>query len=223
MKLGRRFGRLVVLRLHDTQNGTRSFWCRCDCGVEKPVIDKNLMNGSTMSCGCLRREKSAAWMKTLSTGNTVNLRHGHHRHHLQSRTYHSWTSMIQRCTNPKASNYARYGGAGVMVCPEWMTFAGFLASMGERPKGTTLSRFGDIGNYELGNCAWHTPAQQLAEARKKRQSRAVSSLNWNEFRKPPVPVRVSPTGKRALRDTLSAQVAASLSWKQPSLPALVLA
>src|ERR1019366_2423600 len=34
--------------------------------------------------------------------------------------------------------------------------------MGERPKERTLGRFGDKGNYEPGNCAWQTPAEQRA-------------------------------------------------------------
>src|SRR5580704_217837 len=60
-------------------------------------------------------------------------RHGHKRRGNASLTYVSWEMMIQRCTNPKARGYQRYGGSGVKVAPEWMTFDGFLQSMGERP------------------------------------------------------------------------------------------
>lgn len=67
--------------------------------------------------------------------------------------------MLQRCANPNNASYPEYGGLGVKVCERWMTFAKFLEDMGERPEGTTLSRFGDAGNYEPGNCAWHTWAQ----------------------------------------------------------------
>jgi 5-methylcytosine-specific restriction endonuclease McrA len=45
-----------------------------------------------------------------------------------------------------------------------LKFENFAADMGPRPKGTSLSRFRDIGNYSPSNCAWHTKAQQLAEA-----------------------------------------------------------
>jgi hypothetical protein len=76
--------------------------------------------------------------------------------------------MLQRCLNPNHESYPDYGGAGVTACDQWLTFEGFLSSIGERPEGTTLSRFGDVGNYEPSNCAWHTKAQQTAEARKKR-------------------------------------------------------
>jgi len=76
-------------------------------------------------------------------------------------TYRSWDAMIQRCTNPKATGYAEYGGAGITVCERWRKFEAFLADMGERPDGTSLDRHPDLnGNYEPGNCRWATPREQ---------------------------------------------------------------
>jgi hypothetical protein len=43
--------------------------------------------------------------------------------------------------------------------------------MGERPPGTTLGRFGDMGPYEKSNCAWQTPAEQVANRRPDRKYR----------------------------------------------------
>jgi hypothetical protein len=68
--------------------------------------------------------------------------------------------MKNRCTDPKATGYPRYGGAGVSVCERWTSFLNFLADMGERPPTTTLGRCGDKGNYEPGNCEWQTRKQQ---------------------------------------------------------------
>lgn len=53
----------------------------------------------------------------------------------------------------------------VDVCVRWHKFENFLSDMGERPEGTTLGRFGDVGNYEPGNCKWMTWAEQLANRR----------------------------------------------------------
>ena len=33
--------------------------------------------------------------------------------------YKTWSSIINRCTNPNASNYSRFGGKGITVCEEW--------------------------------------------------------------------------------------------------------
>lgn len=74
--------------------------------------------------------------------------------------------MIQRCTNDKAPDYARYGGRGVTVWSRWTDFAAFLADMGVRPDGKTLDRHPNPdGNYEPGNCRWATPKEQAHNGR----------------------------------------------------------
>lgn len=75
--------------------------------------------------------------------------------------WHSWRSMIQRCTNPKNRAYHLYGGRGITVCDRWrFSFAYFVADMGKRPLGTELDRYpNNDGNYEPGNCRWATSSQ----------------------------------------------------------------
>lgn len=53
--VGKRFGRLVVLR-NDEHNHTtlQKVVCRCDCGQEKSIPTRDLKNGSVTSCGCDR-------------------------------------------------------------------------------------------------------------------------------------------------------------------------
>jgi len=79
----------------------------------------------------------------------------------------SWAAMIQRCTKPNSKSWMRYGGAGITVCERWLQFENFLVDMGKRPEGTTLSRLADSGNYQPGNCTWHTRKEQWTERRKK--------------------------------------------------------
>lgn len=56
--LGYRFGRLLVIDCaipKIEKNGIRAQWlCLCDCGKEVVVIGKQLRQGKTKSCGCLR-------------------------------------------------------------------------------------------------------------------------------------------------------------------------
>ncbi len=80
--------------------------------------------------------------------------------------YHSWSCMIQRCTNPNRYSWKYYGGRGITVCDRWLKFVDFLADMGARPPGTSLDRINNDGNYEPGNCRWATPKEQQANQRK---------------------------------------------------------
>lgn len=87
-----------------------------------------------------------------------------------SPTYHAWSSMIQRCTNPRNPRFGDWGGRGVTVCARWLPRAGgsfdnFFADTGTRPEGLTLDRIDNDGNYEPGNCRWATRSQQQRNQR----------------------------------------------------------
>ena len=55
-RTGLRYGKLVVLKLHEVKDN-RAYWlCRCDCGNLKTIAGKNL--SETKSCGCSHSEAS---------------------------------------------------------------------------------------------------------------------------------------------------------------------
>ena len=152
------FGRLTVIRRAGrTEHGNVTWLCRCSCTKRCTVAGGNLVSGKTQSCGCLQRELAAR----------RSYKHGHGIRGKRSSTYVSWFNMIQRCSNPNSSKFCYYGAVGIRVCRRWLTFKNFLADMGSKPKGTSLSRFGDVGNYTKSNVAWHTRKEQGAERRKK--------------------------------------------------------
>ena len=75
--------------------------------------------------------------------------------------------MISRCKCPSASRYADYGGRGIKVCERWKTFSLFFEDMGFPPTPKhTLDRRDVDGNYEPGNCAWATWAEQQQNQRR---------------------------------------------------------
>src|SRR5271166_2336152 len=128
------FGRLTALYDSGKRVCGKVLWvCRCSCGGFAEVQTTRLQNKHTLSCGCLHREAASRQCQKMTAN---NVRHGHCVGGKTSPTYASWHAMIQRCTNPRHTHYPKYGGGviPVLVCPEWSTFDGFLADMGERPE-----------------------------------------------------------------------------------------
>ena len=148
-------GRLTVLELIPGKRHVNpTARVRCICGVEKIVSQGKLRSGSTTSCGCYRRE-------TTRERGLANRTHGLK----HTRTYHSWQSAKQRCSNGnvETAKWTRYGGRGIQMCERWLaSFEDFLADMGERPVGLTLDRIDPDGDYEPGNCRWADATTQRA-------------------------------------------------------------
>lgn len=164
-----RFGRLAVLGEAPRLVAPSGFsavaaYVRCDCGVEKVVRGRDLLIGYSHSCGCLQRELTA--VKIADRSRT----HGHSAKATRTSEYVIWTTMKQRCHNPKAGGYDDYGARGISVCPQWRdSFETFLADMGSRPsKRHSLDRQDNDGNYEPGNCIWAEPVQQASNKRNNR-------------------------------------------------------
>lgn len=109
--------------------------------------------------------------------------HGHAARVGKSATYHTWASMIARCTRPGATSYDEYGAKGIKVCERWLTFENFLTDMGEKPRGQTLDRIDGNGNYEPSNCRWATRAQQSNNRKScvmiEYQGRKQNLMQWS--------------------------------------------
>jgi len=146
---GQRFSRLVVIKRAENDKQKLTQWlCQCDCGQQTIVRGSQLKNNSIRSCGCLYRESRK--------NNQYGYKHGYS----NSRIYHTWNLMLQRCTNPNHTAYKNYGGRGIQVCEAWLKFEGFLQDMVERPYGMTLDRINNDGNYCKENCKWSTWQEQ---------------------------------------------------------------
>lgn len=94
-------------------------------------------------------------------------------------TYFSWRSMNRRCYDLKDQAYARYGGKGIEVCPQWRnSFTQFAKDMGERPPGRTLDRKDNDKGYEPGNCRWATTLEQHENRRVVRRYEGKTIREW---------------------------------------------
>ncbi len=152
---GQRYNRLFVLEREPSRGvGKQIYWkCLCDCDNVTIVDSWSLRKNRTKSCGCWQQEVR---------GKTPKVKHNKY----NTRVYHSWEQMKQRCLNPKATRYPTYGGLGITVCERWLEFKNFYEDMGDRPAGKTLDRINPYGNYEPNNCRWATYKEQVHNRRR---------------------------------------------------------
>lgn len=155
--IGTKFGRLTIAgdAPYRPGNNNRRVHATCECGMVGEYFLMSLKSGETKSCGCIQR-----------SGEQTYKTHGHTRGRKFSPEYHSWASMMTRCTNPKSWKYADYGGRGITVCERWHAFENFLADMGLRPAGMTLERERVNEGYEPRNCVWATRHRQSNNTRR---------------------------------------------------------
>lgn len=141
---GQRFGRLIVIgEAGRAKNGAKRWRCLCDCGNEHFVITGNLLNSSTRSCGCYRKECTAS----------KNYVHGKS----QTRLHRIWRGMKKRCFNPNEKCFNLYGGRGITVCEDWKNdFQSFYdwAIKNGYDDSLSIDRINVNGNYEPSNCRW---------------------------------------------------------------------
>lgn len=84
----------------------------------------------------------------------------------RSREYRTWERIKRCCYESSYFAYKNYGGRGIRVCQRWLgSFEAFLSDMGKKPKGLSLGRIDNDGDYEPSNCRWETAKQQMRNRR----------------------------------------------------------
>lgn len=61
--VGKKFGRLTVLKKVEGYGCASKWLCKCECGNKKSIQQSSLINGYTRSCGCYHDEHASAKVK----------------------------------------------------------------------------------------------------------------------------------------------------------------
>lgn len=153
-RTGRRYGRLVVLR----RDHGKFYECLCDCGNTK-IVNADHLGKGTNSCGCLRKEVSAA--RQFKHGETG------------TRLHNLWCTIRERCNNPNGSEHWIYHDRGITFCEEWNDYTVFkkrALENGYNPEAkrgvTTIDRIDNEKGYSPENCRFVTLAENIRNKRK---------------------------------------------------------
>jgi len=86
---------------------------------------------------------------------------------INSRLYRCWAGMKSRCSNKKSYCYFNYGGRGISVCNEWVSFDSFrLWALANGYKDNlTLDRVDNDNGYSPENCRWIPKGEQSRNRR----------------------------------------------------------
>ena len=91
-----------------------------------------------------------------------------------------WNNINQRCNNPKSRSYKYYGARGIGVkFTSFRDFYDYIANVLKiDPRGLTIDRINNDGNYEKGNIRFVTRAENNRNKRHKYSKDAGGLIKW---------------------------------------------
>lgn len=150
--IGKRFGSLTVLDEYEIipcedRLGSKTRWkVRCDCGNEFFVYRGAILR---------RRSNHCSKCRPVAKRNT--------------RLYHIYHGIKQRCFNSNCPGFEHYGGRGITICDEWLNsydaFMKWSIEHGYKERsGLSIDRIDNDGDYCPENCQWITIGENAAKS-----------------------------------------------------------
>lgn len=152
-----------IKELEQTPRRMRRVRCECACGTIKDFMLPHLLSWSIKSCWCITKKH---WM-------------------CETRFYHIFHLMNQRCKNPRTKDYKYYWWRGIKC--EWNDFISFMDDMlvsynihtnKHWEWNTTLERVDYNWNYSKTNCVWETKEKQAYNKSNTIKYKGKSLSEW---------------------------------------------
>ena len=167
----RRFGSWTVIAKGDCVRPSEWKWlCRCDCGVERQVFRKHLVQGTSASCGC----------QIASLSNMVPQRGTKPPASIVS----GWP-----CANDASIPVVLvgniYGKRGITICAEWPEFTAFRdwSLAHGYADHLTINRIDNNLGYAPWNCDWVGLTEQNRNKRNTKITVEKAALIRRDMRK----------------------------------------
>ena len=148
------------------------------CKQFKPLSEfhkeNKVKDGHRAECKICSSRDDKKYRQT-DKGKAVHLKSVKKGYHQTIRGYLKFVfrSMLHRCHNPKDKAYKYYGGRGIKV--KFVSFDDFydyvVNELKANPRGLTIDRINNDGNYERRNIRFITQAENCRNRRKKYQRR----------------------------------------------------
>jgi hypothetical protein len=96
------------------------------------------------------------------------------------RVYSIWSNMINRCIKSENKDYSHYGGRGITVCDEWLSYDNFYewAVANGYEDNLTLDRKDNDKEYSPDNCRW---VDMSTQSRNRRTTVYIEGISLKDY------------------------------------------